>query len=496
MAKALSTAMNRGPLMTRFSWLSSCLGVLFLAACGAPEAPAEESPASEYGMVQNELGALQGAQLQGAQLQGAQLQGTELQGVQFQGITQNGVTLAGAKVEKGGLVAKKQVPLSGHTQSLNACAVQSSGAGRSCGFLSMGVGSCTPGQAVAVGGGGCGLGASQGDTVMRVCSGTAPCEANSRSLLDSDEGACFSTSPRVSFTCPSSGFYNVLAGPQVTGNGWRMSVEESAGELPAYEVLSGTELQGAQLTGATQGAQSVQLRIAQVVNGASPVNGVIWDSSGFTYLYQVEYYEPGAASWMPLCSSTMTGSNWAVPIKGIFDSTGALDTSNPNLFTFGCENGVIAKCYRWGYKPWPENPAKMTDAHWACTRMARADYCGDGQTHTQNGTLINLWDKLSPQVQSHGSPPPDLLFEAGWNTQGAVCLSHDRWAHLTPNLCPGKLYAPEYVVPGGTGAQCSPGQHSTDPGAPCASVCDTDYGALVFDPSVLLFNESRLNGVP
>jgi hypothetical protein len=481
--------------MKRFSWWSTCLGVLFLAACGAPEAPGwEEASSEEYGTSQSALGATQGSQLQGSQLQGSQLQGTELQGVQFQGISMGGVPLLDARVEKGGLVAEKEVPLSGHTSSLQACSLAVSGVGRSCGFVSMGVGSCTPGQAVQVGGGGCGLGASQGDTVMRVCSGTAPCEQSSRALVASSEGACFSTSPHVSFTCPDSGFYNVLAGPQVAGTGWRMTVEEQGGQFPAREVLSGTQLQGARLTGATQGAQPVQLRLAQIVNGASQVNGVIWDASGDTFVYRVEYFETDSASWRPLCSQTLSGSNWAVPITGIFDNKGARDDSNPNLFTFGCENGVIAKCYRWGYRPWVVNPANnMKEAHWACTRMARADYCGDGETHTQNGTLINLWDKLWPQIQSHG-PANAMFFEAGWTPQGASCLSHDRWEHLKPDLCPGKLYAPGYLVPGGTGENCGSNPHQAD--RQCASVCDTEYGALVFDPNVRLFNESYLNSLP
>ena len=36
----------------------------------------------------------------------------------------------------------------------------------------------------------------------------------------------------------------------------------------------------------------------------------------------------------------------------------------------------------------------LASYHQACTRMARADYCGDGTSHTQDGTWIEYYDKL------------------------------------------------------------------------------------------------------
>jgi hypothetical protein len=99
---------------------------------------------------------------------------------------------------------------------------------------------------------------------------------------------------------------------------------------------------------------------------------------------------------------------------------------------FGCTSGVVAKCLRWGYKPWKTVAGRaLADYHQACTRMARADYCGDGVTHTQEGTLIDLYDDLGIQQQS----PPDLLaplvFDAAWTTQGAYCMTKQRWLSLS-----------------------------------------------------------------
>jgi hypothetical protein len=63
--------------------------------------------------------------------------------------------------------------------------------------------------------------------------------------------------------------------------------------------------------------------------------------------------------------------------------------------------------------------------------MARADYCGDGQTHTEEGTQIDLYDRMGLNSPSLG---PSLLFEAAWTPQGAYCLSRERWLSLTTIL--------------------------------------------------------------
>ena len=40
----------------------------------------------------------------------------------------------------------------------------------------------------------------------------------------------------------------------------------------------------------------------------------------------------------------------ALPLTGTWDERGAhLETAE---FTFGCTSGVLAKCVRWGYRPW------------------------------------------------------------------------------------------------------------------------------------------------
>ncbi len=109
--------------------------------------------------------------------------------------------------------------------------------------------------------------------------------------------------------------------------------------------------------------------------------------------------------------------------------------------------------------------------------MARADYCGDGRPNTRDGTAINAWDRLPAPgpIQKHGLLPPlGMLFEAGWDTGGAVCLSRARWLldDVLASQCPDRL-----IPPGLLGA----------------TVCDTALEVLFQQPSATMFNESYLN---
>jgi hypothetical protein len=192
---------------------------------------------------------------------------------------------------------------------------------------------------------------------------------------------------------------------------------------------------------------------------------------------------------------------WAVPTSGVFDPvSGARSDIDPSRFTFGCDSGVIAKCYRWGYKPWlptqdTKNPA--TKLHAACTRMARADYCGNGTSFTVSGTPIHPWDDLPAAIRPLPENTSTPLFEAGWQQSGAVCLSKTRWEHLKPLPAQCPLVAPEWIVPGGRGVQCPPGQRwNEELDRPCATVCNSPEEAKAYNQSLRLFNESDYNVLP
>lgn len=117
------------------------------------------------------------------------------------------------------------------------------------------------------------------------------------------------------------------------------------------------------------------------------------------------------------------GSERGVFVAGAFDESGrwSPDPSGGTI-SYACANGVMNKCVRWGYKPWTAGD----DAYQTCTRMARADYCGDGAPHTKEGTSIDNYDDLG--IQRRGAADDETyVFEAGWSADGAVCLAHPRW---------------------------------------------------------------------
>jgi hypothetical protein len=264
------------------------------------------------------------------------------------------------------------------------------------------------------------------------------------------------------------------------------NVRVERGEVVAEQggaTLRGTALVGAQFqaqvsnpAGSPPATALIAYRITAIQSELSAYDPT---STGHTFLYTLEQWVDDTASWQPGCPADNDGRNAAIPLAAIWDEHGDRSESS-TMFTLGCTTGVIAKCYRWGYRPWVTGYGDLTTMHWTCTRLARADYCGDGVPHTRNGTSINVWDTLPPPgpIQKHGGllPPLGMLFEAGWDTSGAVCLSRARWllddGGLLASLCP------DHLIP---------------PGLLGATVCNTASDVLGFDPDAKLFNESYLN---
>lgn len=112
-----------------------------------------------------------------------------------------------------------------------------------------------------------------------------------------------------------------------------------------------------------------------------------------------------------------------------------------------------------GYKPWLEPDVfdgqlkrrSKRDAHrpnhlQACVRMLRADYCGDGTSHTVRGRRVEFWDSmgLHEQTQSRWST------EGSWSPDGVECLGSPRVAFANdrpPSCVRNKLYAGSSRVP-------------------------------------------------
>jgi hypothetical protein len=252
------------------------------------------------------------------------------------------------------------------------------------------------------------------------------------------------------------------------------------GELVAEQdraALRGAALIGAQLYAQVGDPEAdppvtmlVEYRITDIVEEDPKYDPT---DTGSTWLYTLDQRVDRTGSWQPACGADLDGRGVAIPLAATWNSHGDRVESS-SLFTFGCTTGVIAKCYRWGYRPWVTGYGDLAAMHWACTRLARADYCGDGVSHTQDGTWINLWDNLPAPgpIQQHGPRTPDgMHFEAGWNTDGAVCLSRTRWKIDTKPIA---RTCPERRVPTSRAKK----------------ICDTVEDALDNGLTVLLFNES------
>jgi hypothetical protein len=200
--------------------------------------------------------------------------------------------------------------------------------------------------------------------------------------------------------------------------------------------------------------------------------------TGNTFLYTLEQNVDNTGNWQPACAADHEGRNATIPLADIWDDRGNLNSSAP-LFTLACTTSSIGECYRWGYRPWVNGYGNLNIAHWACTRVARADYCGDGKMHTLNGTKVNVWDNqpMMGPVQVRGTTPPDMTFEAAWDQSGALCLSHARWASSNGMVvaaeCPNKLHPPDHGSP---------------------SVCDdVAQGTAVNGNAFRLFTDSAIN---
>jgi hypothetical protein len=183
--------------------------------------------------------------------------------------------------------------------------------------------------------------------------------------------------------------------------------------------VSGSQLTGASMSGFLSDGSTLPMRIDAVSRGA--------ESNADVWFYDVSYRSDDA--WLPLCGEDANGDPIAaVALAGTWDysegtSTGGSWTPSGTSFTFGCRLTALAKCVEMGYKPWAsEDGTSLRKYHQACTRLLRADYCGDGTPWTVNGRKVDLYDGIGVQQMTR----PFWLFEAEWDDGGANCVSSQR----------------------------------------------------------------------
>ena len=212
---------------------------------------------------------------------------------------------------------------------------------------------------------------------------------------------------------------------------WQLFPQQADAPLAPSEAIKGQAVKNAVLKSFDGQGNRLRLKISQVaLDPAEPEQDL--------YLYTVLYQSPADWQWRPLCQPDAEGQTTAVSLAGRWDPTGARVSDDG--ITFACTNGALGKCVRWGYKPWKtEQGVSLAPFHQACTRMVRADYCGKGIGHTQNGTPIDVYDRLAIQRRTQNS---GMGFEAAWGPEGAVFLHRSRFPGAIAKLqqeCPEKL---------------------------------------------------------
>lgn len=159
-------------------------------------------------------------------------------------------------------------------------------------------------------------------------------------------------------------------------------------------------------------------------------------------------------------ASLCPGGARATALAGTWDAQGTFHASTTQ-FSFTCGTGAVEKCVRWGYRPWDSalksdgtTIASLAPYHQTCTRAAMADYCGDGRSFTFDGTLIDVYDRDSNDLNmptvgfiaaSHVFDP-----EATFDNAGAYHVRHVRHAELA-NLSDPQTACSGRFVANGTG---------------------------------------------
>ncbi|RKG72880.1 ADYC domain-containing protein [Corallococcus terminator] len=197
--------------------------------------------------------------------------------------------------------------------------------------------------------------------------------------------------------------------------------------LDGANPVTGMGFNGARFVGKLGDGSTLPLRVDAITQG-SGVDSDLWS-------YRVSYQGTDGA-WRAVCQDSSGAAVSAIAVAGRWDYrqgvTGGGEKINDSAaFTFACEGAAIAKCMHFGYKPWAtaSNGQSLAGHHQACTRMVRADFCGDGESHTTDGQWVNLYDAAGVQGDTES-----WSTEAEWNEGGARCFTSQTRAQ-SPVTC-------------------------------------------------------------
>jgi ADYC domain len=204
-------------------------------------------------------------------------------------------------------------------------------------------------------------------------------------------------------------------------DGVHLVASELRGAAPGELPVGGEGFVGAEVEGMLSDGSALTLR----VDGARP--------SGDLWLYMVRYETTSGPQ--PLCGLDDAGAPVeALALAGRWNMNegvpgGGAHIDDPTAFTFACRDAALGKCVELGYKPWASvGGVSLKSHHQACTRLIRADYCGNGQPGTIDGWQINVYDNLGVQADTEGGAT--WVFEGKWGATGASCVDEYRLLEL------------------------------------------------------------------
>lgn len=239
---------------------------------------------------------------------------------------------------------------------------------------------------------------------------------------------------------------------QVVGTTFRLTTGDGT-------VLTSRDLIGAVFSVGDERGRGITFRIDAVEPAPD-------DPDGDVMLHRFSVRDPSTDRWEEMCEPDQNGRRVGFPLSGTWNETGA-HVESEREFSLTCTSGALGKCVIFGYKPWrtAADGTPLAPLHQACTRAVRADYCGNGQPYTHDGTVIDIYDRLNIQRRDD---LPDMSFEAAWGPAGAVCVRRTR--------------VPAAMTIEGLAAMC-PRLDASRTGERCTEQGATRNGAILFNRS-------------
>ncbi len=105
-------------------------------------------------------------------------------------------------------------------------------------------------------------------------------------------------------------------------------------------------------------------------------------------------------------------------------SDGSVIPDQNQIVSTACRGHALAKMALVGYVPY--DGQTQPEEREATIRMFRADYCGDGTSHTNIGTPVDFTDDGVGHRIAFNNDTMSEVLEAYWTDEGAVCVGTPR----------------------------------------------------------------------